>query len=129
MRTRAPLTLRSRLDSRSRLRIASSRSPASCTSSKASGVFSMAISSRLRRPTDNSACLASRIALYLFFLVLFIFVLPVFFYLLYFLSLAIFPTQQYRRKFMPKVSHHPIPHSGHWRTVLSPKRRRTCLTL
>ena len=65
MRRRAPRTLRSMCDSRSRLRIASSRSAACCTSSSASAFFSITIPSRFRTTSDNSASLSSRIFLVL----------------------------------------------------------------
>src|SRR6185312_1029609 len=55
---------RSMVESRSRFRIASSRSPANCTSSSASGAFSMAVSSRLRSAPLSSLCFDSRMFLY-----------------------------------------------------------------
>src|SRR6478672_6562910 len=66
MRRSAARTLRRRFDSRSRLRIASSRSAAFWTSSRASGLFSIVIPSRFRSTSTSSACLVSRISLYLF---------------------------------------------------------------
>src|SRR5580658_1731737 len=63
MRASARRICRSMFESRSRLRIASSRSPANCTSSRASGAFSMAISSRLRSEPLSSRCFVSSMVL------------------------------------------------------------------
>ncbi len=53
MRPSARRIWRNMFESRSRLRIASSRSPANCTSSRASGAFSITISSRLRSEPEQ----------------------------------------------------------------------------
>src|ERR1700685_1710700 len=76
IRRSAERTLRSRFDSRSRFRIASSRSAACCTSSKASALFSIVMASRLRTICSNSSCLFSRIFLNLFISVFVIFLSP-----------------------------------------------------
>src|ERR1039458_5454355 len=76
MRLSAPRTLRSICDSRSRLRIANSRSAACCTSSSASAFFSIAMPSRFRTTSDNSASRSSRNFLYLANSVFVIFVTP-----------------------------------------------------
>src|SRR6476661_6920186 len=81
MRLSAARTFRSRLDSRSRLRIANSRSAAFCTSSRASGLFSMVIASRLRKTSRSSDCRVSRISLYLLMSVFVMAVLQFFCYL------------------------------------------------
>src|ERR1700685_548287 len=98
MRRNAARTLRSSCDSRSRLRIASSRSAACCTSSRASGLFSMAIPSRFRTNATSSACFASRIFLNLFNS-FFVMAASCLFYLLFFCSFYLFvcPRQILRR--------------------------------
>src|SRR5579872_2926936 len=127
-RPRALLTCRNRLDSRSKLRIASSRSPANCTSSRASGVFSIAMSSRLRSPRDNSACLASSTALYFSSSVLFIGPSPSFYgqgFVFFFVLFSSFLPLRYRRKIMPKVSPCPLPQEGYLRVVIGQRRLHT----